>query len=320
MDNRRIAAALIACSLCPLRASADAERVEFETSDGVRIVADFYAPKPGKHAAPMAILLHMYGENRASWKSLAKPLCESGFAVLAVDLRGHGESATDATRGQMEKREAKLFRAMKNDVWAAYDWLAARKGVDRARFALVGASVGCSVALDYASEDRSVDAIVCLSPGTNYLGLNSTRDIVKVTGRKILLTATSDEREACDKLKEAGEGVETRVLDGGSAHGTHMFGAIPDVEKSIVDYLQKAVGNAPEEPVFGSIKSDVYHARDSAWIDRIKPTNLRSYSSAKEAEARGLRASKSKGPDDGPADKSEKRKERDAKPGKKDAP
>ncbi|MCG3129093.1 MAG: 2-succinyl-6-hydroxy-2,4-cyclohexadiene-1-carboxylate synthase [Phycisphaerae bacterium] len=320
MPSRWFASAtLLAALLAPL-VHADAERVEFDTSDGVRIVADYYAPKPGKHAAPMVILLHMYGENRGSWKPLAQPLSESGFAVLALDMRGHGESATETTRGQMEKREAKLFRAMKEDVWAAYDWLAARKGVDRARFALVGASVGCSVALDYAGEDRSVDAIVCLSPGTNYLGLNSARDIAKVTGRKVLLMATSDERDACEKLKEEAEGVETRILDGYSAHGTRMFDAIPDVEKSIVDYLQKAVGPASDEPVFGSIKSEVYHPRDSAWIERIKPTNLRSYSSAKEAEARGLRASKSKGPDDGPRGKSDKRTERDAKPTKKDGP
>ena len=40
----------------------------------------------------------------------------------------------------------------------AYDWLAQQPKVDRARFALVGASVGCSVALQYAAKDRSVTA------------------------------------------------------------------------------------------------------------------------------------------------------------------
>ncbi len=277
-----------------------ARPVSFVAPDGQRIAADYYAPPPAeKGDAPMVILLHMYRSDRAAWAPLVGPLHEAGFAVLALDLRGHGESATTATRDKVEQRDPQVFREMQNDVLAAYDWLAAQPGVDRARFALVGASVGCSIALQYAARDRSVDALVCLSPGLSYLGYDSAGDIHQVTGRRILLVATEDERDAPYTLQKRGAGVEVKIHPG-AAHGTRMFGVVSGLEQDIAAFLKRAVGEPSLVPVCGSIKSNVYHALDSGWVREIAPTNLRYYSSPQEAEARGLRASRSPGPEKAP--------------------
>jgi dienelactone hydrolase len=270
--------------------------ITYAAPDGARLAADYYAPPTASPPAPTAILLHMYGSERTRWTSLARPLQAAGFAVLAVDLRGHGESATTETRAQVQQRDPELFRKMQQDVLGAYDWLAERPEVDRARFALVGASVGCSIALQYAARDRSVDAVVCLSPGLNYLGLDSVGDLRQITGRRILLLATEDERDACSRLQKIGAQVEVEVFRGPPAHGTEMLSAVSGLDAKIVDYLKAGVGAPTTTTVYGSIERNVYHPADSGWLKEIRASNLRYYSSPREAEARGLRAARSTGP------------------------
>ena len=79
-----------------------------------------------------------------------------------------------------------------------------------------------------------------------------------------------------------------------------MFGKVPHLEQQLVDYLARQVGPATDSTVYGSINSDIYHLPGSGWIDRINPSNMRHYSSPREAEARGLRKARSRGPDDKP--------------------
>jgi dienelactone hydrolase len=275
--------------------------VAFGTYDGEVIHADYYARQPTETGTPMVILLHMYRSDRTAFRPLIEPLHEAGFAILAIDLRGHGQSATSSTRERVMQGETAVFEEMHNDVRAAYDWLAKQDGVDRSRFGLVGASVGCSVALDYAVEDKSVDAIVCLSPGTDYLKLDSKEDIRKIRGRKLWLIGAENakEKQAVATLAALTHGTTTELIPG-DFHGTHMFGQVPQIEQRIAEYLKNNVGPPTETTVYGSIRSDIYHLPGSGWIERIKASNMRHYSSPAEAEARGLRQAKSRGPGDRP--------------------
>jgi len=293
-----LAAGLITLSLAAPAPAVQPKPVFFETFDGVGIHADYYEPKPVADGAPMAILLHMYVSDRTAWKPLAGPLHEAGFAVLAIDMRGHGESVTPALRERVEKRDPKLFEEVHQDVRAAYDWLAGQEGIDRSRFALVGASVGCSVSLRYAVQDRSVDAVVCLTPGLDYLGLDSRPDMKKIRGRAILMLATEDERKAAKTLATMADGAQAHVVASGKVHGTRMFGKVPGIEKEIAAFLKEGVGRPTKTTVYGSINSNIWHPRESGWIERINPSNLRHYSSPEEAEARGLRKTRSMGPGD----------------------
>lgn len=68
------------------------------TADGWTLPFDYYYPYPAEtpptttQNTPTVILLHGAGGNRLVWRSLATKLQRSGFAVVAVDLRKHGES------------------------------------------------------------------------------------------------------------------------------------------------------------------------------------------------------------------------------------
>jgi alpha-beta hydrolase superfamily lysophospholipase len=66
------------------------EKVNFKTKDGVTIVGNYF--KPRKEHAPAFLLLHMMPATKESWNDFASHLQKEGFEVLAIDLRGHGES------------------------------------------------------------------------------------------------------------------------------------------------------------------------------------------------------------------------------------
>lgn len=278
-------------------ASAVQKDVQLTTRDGFAIFADYYPPKKSAEPAPFVILLHMYRSDRTAWTPMIEPLRDAGFAVMSLDMRGHGQSATSDSQRRVEERDPEIFHEMQNDVRAAYDWIVQQPNVDRSRFALLGASVGCSVAIQYAAKDKSVDAVACLTPGTNYLGLNTEEDIRQIRGRNILLVAVTGEREASEKLATMCDGAEAKIYQG-DGHGTRMFESVTRVIPETVEFLRKNVGSASNAQVYGTINSNIYHLADSKWIPEIAPHNLRAYSSAAEAESRGLRKSKSKGPRD----------------------
>lgn len=217
------------------------ETVRFDTDDGVTIVGTYYPPT-GRAIAPPAILLHMYRNKRRSYEPLVMPLHEAGFAVLAIDLRGHGESIEPASMGLVAKvtsRDEGLFANMYKDVEAAVKWVNEQPNVDNKRLALVGASVGCSVAFDYASR-HDVTAMVCLSPDKSYLGLDSEAHLKKIDKTPMLLLATEPEAERCKEVAAINKNATAQIIGGQTkAHGTRMFGRVKDAEKTITEFLSK---------------------------------------------------------------------------------
>ncbi len=284
-------------------ADSRAQRVDFVTDDNIAITAAFTPAKlKGDEKAPVAILLHMYRSDRSAYDPLVPNLHRAGVAVLAIDLRGHGESAGAAQLGLAERvanRDKKLFAQMYKDVEAGYRWLADRPDVDLSRLVLVGASVGCSIALDYAARDRSVDGLVLLTPGTSYMGLDSLGPAQKYGRRPMLLIASEAERSACDQLAKLAPNAVLKIVHGGGAdgqalHGTRMLGKVPDVEKAITDFVVKSAGPPSREVVVASAKGEVYYTSDSSNAKNLSKANLRWFSSPDEAEERGLRPPKAR--------------------------
>ncbi len=298
MQHYTLRAALgffFSCSASILHAG-EAHRVEYTTSDGVVIIGDYWMPKDANTPAPAVILLHMYRSDRSAWRPLISALEDAGFAIMAIDMRGHGESIKPEDRKlekRVRERDPVLFRAMHRDVFGAYRWLQQRPEVDLSRLAIVGASVGCSVALDYAVRDKSVDTIVLMTPGENYLGVDSVEDIKQYGRRPVLMLTSEEERpNGPQALSELAKQAELKTYTKSSIHGTRMFGKVPGVRQYITAYLKKNIGGPPTDAVYGSVNSDVYHPAGSPEIERINDENRRIYSSAIEAERRGLRPPK----------------------------
>jgi dipeptidyl aminopeptidase/acylaminoacyl peptidase len=110
------------------------DTVRLQANDGVSIVGSYWpGPRP---KAPAVLLLHGNGASRAAMSGMGEWLRSLGYAVLAIDFRGRGES--DQIPGSFGVFEAR-------DAHAAYRWLAARQG--HAPIGVVGISMGGAAAL-----------------------------------------------------------------------------------------------------------------------------------------------------------------------------
>lgn len=69
-----------------------AHRDEYRGVDGHRLVASRYAPVGGAPRA-VALLLHGGGQTRHAWDATGARLADAGALAIAVDQRGHGDSA-----------------------------------------------------------------------------------------------------------------------------------------------------------------------------------------------------------------------------------
>ncbi|MFZ5706813.1 MAG: alpha/beta fold hydrolase [Pseudomonadota bacterium] len=63
--------------------------IQLEGADGIALAADVAGPLDGQPV----ILLHGGGQTRGSWRNAVAALARAGYRAIAVDQRGHGESA-----------------------------------------------------------------------------------------------------------------------------------------------------------------------------------------------------------------------------------
>jgi dienelactone hydrolase len=123
------------------------------------------APPPGERP-PVVILTHGISSDRANMSSLARKLAGAGFAVLTLDLRGHGENRNRFPTGRGRGRAD----ALAPDLAMAVDFLRTSPLVDGSRIALMGHSMGAGASLDFATRDSGLDAVVAISGGWSLLG------------------------------------------------------------------------------------------------------------------------------------------------------
>jgi dipeptidyl aminopeptidase/acylaminoacyl peptidase len=127
--------------------SPDEERIALKVADGLTIKGTFL---PGaSNTSPGILMLHGVQSSRAQFRRSALWLQAQGFAVLAIDFRGHGESAqVQRSFGVYESRDAR----------SAFDWLKARQA--GAKIGVVGASLGGAAALIGDTGPLPADALV----------------------------------------------------------------------------------------------------------------------------------------------------------------
>ena len=164
-------------------------------ADGLPLMATYLPASAGVEGpineAPVLILLHGANGDRLVWekkpttidkKPLARVLNDEGFAVLTLDLRGHGESPLPGGRGVRNND----YEAMLGDIEAAKRFLMEEHEAERLninKLGIVAADDSAALAMAYAKLDwekpdyddapvpsqrtprgRDVRALVLLSP------------------------------------------------------------------------------------------------------------------------------------------------------------
>src|SRR3989344_169443 len=215
------------------------EKVDFKTADGVSIYASHWR---GEKGSPAVLLLHMMPAARSSWDEFADKLYASGFGVLAIDLRGHGESegGPDGFRDFSDEDHQKSIE----DVRAA---IAFQVAEGHSKFFIAGASIGANLALAYLAESERGGAAVLLSAGLNYRGIQTLPLAEKVRPEQgVLLAAAKDDVRSGGSAAEMAEEIfrasagkkEIKILEYGG-HGTDMFRMHPELMDEIIAWLRK---------------------------------------------------------------------------------
>lgn len=206
--------------------------VTFATTDGVMLVGTYFTP--AETAAPGLVLIHMVGGRRTDWDNLASALQSRGYAVLTLDLRGHGKSSGDREWGKMA-----------DDVTVAYRFLSGQPEVDPARIALVGASIGANLALNVAASEPAIQSLVLLSPGLDYRGVKTEEAMKAYGARPVLLIASKTDTyatQSVETLAKLAQGKQKAQIYEDAGHGTQMLGNAGGLEDLILNWLQETLG------------------------------------------------------------------------------
>jgi len=247
--------------------------VDLKASDGAILKASYLAAaKPG----PGVVLFHQSNRTRKEWDDLATQLAAAGINTLTFDVRGHGESGGQESRGEARKKQWPL------DLDAAFQYLISQPGVKRDVIGIGGAGVigvENSVATARRHSDQ-VKSLVLLSGETSRDGLQFLRQASQLP--ELFVVADDDEYppivEAMELLyitssnsgkkfvhysaaQEAPwlwyEPFDIGKVPAKGGHGTDLFKPHPELPGIIVDWfvttLIKTPGHAPADTVASAL-------------------------------------------------------------------
>lgn len=216
------------------------EHITLHTTDGVTIIGDLYRPTTPPRGG--ALLLHMMPATKESWREFAQTLSAQGLLVLAIDLRGHGESTHlgNLTLDYRTFSDAE-HQASQLDVEAALAWLTTEQQLSLNHIGIAGASLGANLALEALASHHELAWGVLLSPGLDYHGLVAEPLIVKITPLQRLLLAASDDdgysNQTIDRLSQIAPVPVTLKKLSGAGHGTLMFERQPKFQEEVVNWI-----------------------------------------------------------------------------------
>jgi len=141
------------------------EKVSFTTTDNINIKGDYYFNQ-GKTDTrePLVILIHQFKSDRKQWsKSFIDSLVNNQYKVIAYDIRSHGESGKATV--EIDDILKNIEQAPK-DLDAIFLWAKSQKGIDSSKIAVIGTSIGGSLAF-YAKYFLNAKTIIGISVGKN---------------------------------------------------------------------------------------------------------------------------------------------------------
>src|SRR5881398_2440737 len=249
------------------RTKSDARDVDLKPVDGAILKGTYFAAaKPG----PGALLFHQSNRTRKEWADVAGQLAAAGINTLTVDVRGHGETGGQESRGEARKKQWPL------DLDAAFQYLISQPGVKRDVMGIGGAGViGVENSVETARRHSDqVKSLVLLSGETSRDGLQFLRQAsqlpelfvfsdddeyppIQQAMGLLYVTASSPSRKLVhySASKDAPwkwyEPFEIGKVPATGGHGTDLFKGHPELPGIIVDWFVTTLittpGHAPAD-------------------------------------------------------------------------
>lgn len=273
------------------------------TKDGARINITYFPSAAGKNA-PVAVLLHGKGGNRLGWHTgagqvpgFAPALQTNDFAVVTVDLRGHGQNiasdggaAASNKKSDSQKLTARDYQAMvAGDMEAVKKFLFEehqKEMLNMNKLAIVATDFSTAVALNYADLDWSkepyddaavpaqrtprgqdVRALVLISPDSTVPGLATNAAVARVRVLQMPVMIGVGNKDSLDKnaAKKLSEQLAPKA-----AEKPHVFYETYESKLRGMDLLNKNVGLEKQMYTF----LDEYVKKSPGeWRNRKSPLN-----------------------------------------------
>lgn len=152
------------------------KEIQVQTKDNRVIKATLsYVKIDNVDKYPTVVLLHSLGYSSKDWGDLTDYLNNAGYAVIAVDLRGHGKSVYDSSLHQKTwiYFTPKAYLKFPSDVEAVLNQAQKdSKKVSLNNLAIVGADIGANTAVLVANDLKiKPKTLVLISPTTSFKGL-----------------------------------------------------------------------------------------------------------------------------------------------------
>jgi len=217
--------------------SAESRVVDLQTSDGVNLRASYASPG---RTGPAMLLIHQCNMDRSSWKAMSNELVTSGIHVLALDLRGFGDSGGEGLAGGFPS----LLRKSAGDADLAFDYLISQADVDASRVGVGGASCGGMISADLAArKGNRIKALMLLSSPPSSNAIQNA-----VNNSKLAVFAAATKQDAitpgvAGALESMVNGSANpsstlRILDG-TEHGLPMFSSNPTLRRELLNWLKE---------------------------------------------------------------------------------
>ncbi len=269
----------ILCTLAPVlfasQAAAEVTEVSISTSDGIEVKGSFELPDGDIFdPIPAVLLVHGGRQSRAEWAPLLPELSESGWAVLSIDLRGHG-----ATGGEIKDWNAFYTAAngVPRDLEAAMAFLKAHESVNADRIAVVGSSVGGNLACVAVQKYGAIGGVFIsgkTEAATSLAGetLTNLKSMLYIAGEK---EQNGERAGYARELAGMSAGASRAlIVPGSSTHGATLLREKPDLVHDIMDHLGGVLANGKfKEIEFPSadgltITAEMYgpHGLSAPWI------------------------------------------------------
>jgi predicted acyl esterase len=204
--------------------------VQIEAVDGLLLFGEISRPNLDGQT-PAVLALHQNNSARQSWQPIIPTLLNGGYAVLAVDMRGFGETGG-----------ARDFAAGQADVQHWLDWMRVQPYILPDSISIIGASIGANLALIGCAADPSCVAAIALSPGLNYFGVEPQNAVTEgFLNRSVFLVGAQSDPESAEAIRTLfwySTGNARAQLYPGSAHGTDLFAVDVHLVEYTLDFLQ----------------------------------------------------------------------------------
>ena len=278
-------------------APAKPEEIKLDTKDGWSIHATYFPGKLKKEAVPF-ILLHGWEGQRGDFDPLALFLQAQGHAVIAPDLRGHGQSntrpGTEKTIDDPNDLKRPEIESMLYDVEACKKFLRQKNNegeLNLESLCVVASDFSCILAMQWTAADwnapvlasykngQDVKALVLLTPWQTFKGITMQKTLQHPAIRNklsmLMVAGTDDSRGHADakKLNTSLEAFRPDMKkDDVEAKDRTLVFVQPETNLSGTKLLNPGLKLMPVIGTFVKFRL-VDRTEDFTWSERVSPND-----------------------------------------------